>query len=47
MFKLVNKSRKSYNATCDWCFHCDNGEDGDECTECDGFMDPCSQNDAG
>jgi recombinational DNA repair protein RecR len=48
MFELVNKSLKDVNkAMCDWCFHCDNFEDGDECTTCDGFWDPCSKNDVG
>ena len=51
MFKLINGNSKKATvemARCgDWCIICDNLEDNDQCTSCDGFLYPCSRNDVG
>ena len=51
MFKLINGNSKKATvdmARCgDWCIICDNLEDNDQCTNCDGYKDPCIRNDIG
>lgn len=47
MFKLINGTKENTANWPDICIVCDNVAHNDDCSNCDGYMDPCWRDDLG